>query len=115
MSEIEKIFDANTAPYPQIIKFKGTIDSFILSDLFKKLNGVDVVYIDGLHTYDGCRHDISICKKTVCPKFAFSGHDYTDKIAHVAGVKKAVNEEFGEPDAVFCDNSWIKFTKNITV
>ena len=111
MTEVEKIFDANTALYPQIIKFKGTIDSFAVSDLFKNLSGVDVVYIDGLHTYEGCSHDISVCRDTIRPRLAFSGHDYTDKIAHVVGVKMAVDDAFGEPDAMFCDNSWIKFVK----
>ena len=75
------------------------------------VEGVDIVYIDGMHTYDACRHDIEMCRNVIKPRLAISGHDYTDKIAHVIGVKKAVDEAFGAPDAVFCDNSWIKFIK----
>lgn len=70
-----------------------------------------MVYIDGLHTYEGCSHDIAVCKESIRPRVAYAGHDYTDRIAHVVGVKKAVDEAFGAPDAVFCDNSWIKFVK----
>ena len=66
-----------------------------------------MVYIDGLPTYEGCFVDIAVCRDSIRP--AFAGHDYTDKIAHVVGVKKAVDEAFGAPDAMFCDNSWLKF------
>lgn len=110
MSDVEKIFDENTKNVGCIEKFKGTIDDLVASG---KLNGVfvDMVYIDGLHTYEGCSHDIAVCKKSIRPRVAYAGHDYTDRIAHVVGVKKAVDEAFGSPDAVFCDNSWIKFVK----
>lgn len=108
MNAVEKSFDDRVSQYDCIIKHKGTIDTFVQSDLFKKLNGkIDLVYIDGLHTYDGCKHDIEMCQKFIKPIFAYAGHDYTDKIAHVVGVKKAVDELLGKPNQTFCDNSWI--------
>ena len=108
MSEIEKKFDENVAGYGCIEKFKGTAADLARSG---RLDGlyVDMVYIDGLHTYEGCSADIAICRDSIKPKFAFAGHDYTNRIAHVVGVKKAVDKAFGKPDAVFCDNSWLKF------
>ena len=110
MDIVEHKFDEVLARNNIIKKHKGTIDTFVKSDLFKELDGkIDMVYIDGLHTYEGCKHDIQMCQKFIKPKFAFSGHDYTDQIAHVVGVKKAVDELFGKPDKTFIDNSWIKF------
>lgn len=110
MDKVEAAFDENTAAWPQIQKFKGTVDDFVGSEAFMQVQGkVDAVYIDGLHTYEGCSHDIDVCRRLIKPRVAYAGHDYTDKIAHVVGVKKAVDEAFGEPDRVFGDNSWIKF------
>ena len=108
MANIEKKFDENVSGYGCIEKFKGTASELVKSG---RLNGflVDMVYIDGLHTYEGCSADIAVCRDSIRPVFAFAGPDYTDKIAHVVGVKKAVDEAFGAPDAVFCDNSWLKF------
>lgn len=69
----------------------------------------DFVYIDGLHTYDGVKSDIENYLPLVKKGGVIGGHDYTDKIPHLVGVKKAVDEMFGEPDKVFKDNSWIKY------
>jgi len=96
----------------KIIKFKGTIDDFIKSPLFDEYHGkIDFVYIDGLHTYDGCLHDIDVVMSELRPALAISGHDYASDLPHVQGVKKAVNERFGAPDKTFCDSSWIKYNK----
>ena len=94
----------------KIIKFKGTIDDFIASDLYKQFTGkIDFVYIDALHTYDGCKHDILQTMEFLKPLAAIAGHDYADSPAYLAGVKKAVNEIFEKPDVTFCDSSWIKY------
>ena len=115
MDVVERIFDQLTRPYRCIFKHKGTIDTFVGqlqhgSLMYKYLikDHIDMVYIDGLHTYDGCKHDIEMCQKFIKPKFAYAGHDYTDKIEHVVGVKKAVDEMIGTPDKTFIDNSWVK-------
>ena len=69
-----------------------------------KDKSVDIVYIDGLHTYEGVKEDI----KNYLPKIKsggyIAGHDYCDKFS---GVIKAVNEAFGKPDQLFLDSSWI--------
>ena len=37
-----------------------------------------------------------------------AGHDYTDQIQHVIGVKKAIDEYFETPPLkVYGDNSWV--------
>lgn len=68
----------------------------------------DFIYIDGLHTYDGVRHDIINYLPFIKPGGWIGGHDYTQEIPRLAGVFDAVNEIFGKPDKVFKDNSWIK-------
>lgn len=69
----------------------------------------DFIYIDGLHTYDGVKTDIENYLPLVKKGGVIGGHDYTDKVPHLVGVKKAVDEMLGEPDKVFKDNSWIKY------
>ena len=115
MVEVEKAFDSRAASvkeYAEVVKHKGTLDTFIQSDEFSKLKGkIDLVYIDACHTYEGCKHDIEICKQHLKPNIAFAGHDYADGWL---GVKKAVNELLGKPDEVFGDFSWIKFVEDKT-
>lgn len=109
MDRVEKLFDANASRFPDTIhKYKGTLYSFIIDEKFVE-HSFDLIYIDGLHTYAGCKSDILLAKGFIKPKLAYAGHDYTDEISHVAGVKQAVDEMFGTPDYVFCDNSWIKY------
>jgi predicted O-methyltransferase YrrM len=81
------------------------------NDALDHLKGLkyDFVYIDGLHTYDGVKTDITNYLPLVKKGGVIGGHDYTDKIPHLVGVYRAVNEMFGTPDKVFKDNSWIKY------
>lgn len=110
MRKVETAFDqrvSSVKDFADVVKFKGTLDTFIQSDLFKKFDGqFDFTYIDGCHTYEGCKHDIELCKQFIRPKIAFAGHDHVDGWA---GVKKAVDEMFGKPDIVLADSSWIKY------
>jgi len=81
------------------------------NDAVEKLGGLkyDFVYIDGLHTYDGVKTDITNYLPLVKEGGVIGGHDYTNQIPHLVGVYDAVNEMFGQPDKVFGDNSWIKY------
>lgn len=64
-----------------------------------------VVYIDGLHTYQGCRDDIRDWLPIIQRQGGFvCGHDYSQK--KFPGVVQAVNEAFGKPDQTFSDTSW---------
>lgn len=69
----------------------------------------DFIYLDGLHTYDGVKTDITNYLPLVKKGGVIGGHDYTNQIPHLVGVYQAVNEMFGTPDKVFKDNSWIKY------
>lgn len=110
MDAVEREFDSRAIADSRIVKFKGTVDTFIGSDVFKGVAGsIDFVYIDGLHTYDGCMNDLSKAFSTLKPRLAVGGHDYADWPEHIRGVKKAVNEKVGTPDMTFCDTSWLKF------
>lgn len=99
MVEVESMFDKradNARKTTNVIKHKGTIDTFLQSEEFKQIEGkVDLVYIDGCHTYESCKHDIEMCINAIKPTIAYSGHDFVDCWC---GVKKAVNELLGEPD-----------------
>ena len=81
------------------------------NDALDELRGqeFDFIYIDGLHTYDGVKTDITNYLPLVKKGGVIGGHDYTDLHHHLEGVKKAVDEMLGEPDKVFKDNSWIKY------
>jgi len=84
-------------PWPE-----GTFDEYIVNvgyrpnvetlkgystEMSKQVDSVDMVFIDGDHTYEGCKADIEAwlpkCKKII------SGHDYSDDYP---GVRKAVAE-----------------------
>ena len=74
-----------------------------------KFNEFDFIYIDGLHTYEGVKNDITNFLRLVRKGGAIGGHDYTNKYEHLIGVYEAVNEMFGAPDKTFKDGSWIKY------
>lgn len=69
----------------------------------------DFIYLDGLHTYEGVKTDITNYLPLVKKGGVIGGHDYTNQVQHLKGVFQAVNEMFGQPDKVFKDNSWIKY------
>jgi len=97
-----------TSPYSNIQTITMTSDdavNILNEDMF------DFVYIDGLHTYDGVKTDITNYLPLVKEGGVIGGHDYTDDTVHkhLEGVKRAVIEMLGIPDKVFKDNSWIKF------
>lgn len=82
----------------------------ISDDAINDLKGikVDLIYIDGLHTYEQVKKDITNYKSLINKNGFISGHDY-----HLVwqGVIDAIHETIGEPEMVFQDTSWIK--KNI--
>lgn len=105
MRKVEADFDRRHAADARVVKCKGTIDDFV--EQFKGIP-VDVVYIDGLHTYEGVRHDIETAQRLIKPRLAIAGHDFNP---NWPGSKAAVLELLGEPDKVFADTSWVKFCR----
>jgi len=94
-------FLENTAGYDNISHIKMTSD-----DAIAVLNNlkVDLVYIDGVHTYDQVKKDIENYRHIVKPGGLLCGHDY---IYHFQGVVDAVDEAFGKPDLTFDDYTWV--------
>lgn len=104
MKKVEADFDRRHKDDPRVIKVKGTIDTF--AEQFAGKVNVDLVYIDGLHTYEGVKHDIEIARTKIKPAVAIAGHDYNP--GSWDGSARAVREAFSAPDAVFSDTSWLK-------
>ncbi len=98
MRIIEAQFDEMAKGFPNIEKQKMYSAQFV-----KKIDMVDVVYIDGLHTYDGCKNDIDLWKEKINHGGFLCGHDFQGKFP---GVIRAVNE-FRRPDKTFGDTSWV--------
>lgn len=66
----------------------------------------DFIYIDGLHTYEGVKSDITNYLPLINKGGVIGGHDY---VQGWSGVIKAVDEILGKPDKTFKDGSWIKY------
>lgn len=78
--------------------------TIIVSDsasIAPKLPVVDMVWIDGDHTYEGCKRDIELylpkAKKLIC------GHDFGRDV-----IKRAVKETLGEVES-FGEEIWYKW------
>lgn len=93
-------FIHNTLDYPNIKSLRLKSDEAV--GILKHFQW-DMVYIDGLHTYEGVMADISNYKPLIKPGGFIAGHDYIDS---AFGVKKAVDECF-KVDYTFKDTSWI--------
>lgn len=100
MAIIEAQFNVEVyEKYKNVVKFKGkSLDMIKHFDVIP----IDVVYIDGLHTYDGVKEDINAWRHMLKEGCYICGHDYQRKFQ---GVIDAVNE-FKKPDKVFSDTSW---------
>lgn len=101
MRMIEHQFNMKMKKYQNITKIKSK--SLDVVDQFEN-HSLDMVYIDGLHTYDGVKADIEAWDLKVKPGGYLCGHDYGSR--HFPGVKIAV-DEFRKPDATFKDSSWL--------
>ena len=99
MSAVESEFDNVAKRWPTtVVKHKGTLDDF------KPDCHVEFVYIDACHQYESVVHDIRMALSLT--PMLIGGHDYG--CPDHPGVKKAVDEILGQPDATFSDGSWVK-------
>ena len=104
MARIERIFDDRFVGETRMVKVKGTIDDLV-AQLEACPDRIDVVYVDGCHTYEAVKYDLTVVLSKIKPRLFVCGHDYTDVWE---GSKRAVEEVVGAPDAVFKDTSWGK-------
>lgn len=65
-------------------------------------NHLDFVFIDGAHSYEGCLADIKAWLPKVVKGGIIGGHDFPRR----KGVKKAVEEMFGDKVKADSDNTW---------
>lgn len=108
MGEAERAFDSLLTD-PRVVKVKAkTIEAAANIP-----NELDLVYLDSDHRYEAVKADLLawVCKAKLGGLVA--GHDYADP-AH-PGVRQAVNEVIGEPDAVLRDTSWVWRRKALPV
>jgi predicted O-methyltransferase YrrM len=110
-------FMSRTKDVPNIHLIKKTSDEAIeaIKDSAKKidprniegenLRAFDFVYIDGMHTYEQVKKDIANYLPLIKEGGFIAGHDY---VPGFQGVMDAVNEQFGSPDIIFHDTSWLK-------
>jgi len=68
-------------------------------------DSVDLVFIDGLHTYEAVLSDIICWWERLKIGGYFCFHD-----SNVAGVKRAINEVFGKPEGLVNSLSYVKKT-----
>lgn len=111
----EKVFDANTRNYKNIVKIKDY--SYNVHTRFED-DSIDFLYIDGCHTYEGVKTDLELYFKKVKKGGIVGGHDFYLNSESWSGVKKAILEFFKNeyPCEVFEDGSWyyIKNENSIT-
>ena len=95
----EEIFDSYLPYYPNIHKIKSrSVDA---AKLFQN-NSIDLIYIDGDHSYQSVTQDISIWINKVKKNGYISGHDN-----YIDDVRMAVTDYFGDNYETFSDTSWI--------
>lgn len=102
MRLVEKQFNQLRDKFDNFTKYK--VKSSEAVDIFED-GTIDLIYVDGLHQYEGVKNDIELYLPKVKEGGYIAGHDY--KSRHFPGVEKAV-DEFFTPDKTFKDSSWIK-------
>jgi predicted O-methyltransferase YrrM len=101
-NEVYVKFLDNTKKFNNISQIKKTSDeSFSYFDD----ESIDVLYIDGLHTYEQVKKDIINYLPKVKKGGFICGHDYHK---NWPGVIQAIEETLKTVDKVFIDTSWIK-------
>jgi hypothetical protein len=102
LTNVYKTFSSVISKYDNITHIRKTSDD--AADELKDTK-VDLIYIDGLHTYDQVKKDIDNYIGLINESGFISGHDYHSVWQ---GVVDAIHEKIGKPDTIFQDTSWIK-------
>jgi predicted O-methyltransferase YrrM len=107
LTEVYNTFNSVISKYNNITHIRKTSDDAIsqLKDI-----KVDLIYIDGMHTYDQVKLDIQNYLPIIKDSGFICGHDYHPVWQ---GVVNAIQEKLGTPDKLFQDTSWIKKIDNL--
>jgi predicted O-methyltransferase YrrM len=100
--EVYHNFLENIKNYDNITHIRKTSDDSVI--LFDD-NSIDVLYIDGLHTYEQVKKDIVNYLPKIKQSGFICGHDYHE---NWIGVIKAITETIVSVDKIFVDTSWLK-------
>jgi hypothetical protein len=98
-------FIENTSKINNIVHYRTTSDMFFEK---KYITNVSIYYIDGVHTYEQVKKDITNSLKSESKKLIISGHDYS---LNWKGVYDAIHDTIGVPDFVFEDTSFLKIIR----
>jgi predicted O-methyltransferase YrrM len=96
---VEQTFDKNIKGH-NVIKMKCTF-----AEAFHLLPELDIIYIDGNHTYEAVKQDIELSLHKIKKSGIICGHDYHGYALDT--VVKAVDETLGSPEKIFIDSSWM--------
>ncbi len=92
-------------PYTHVFRKTSKEASFVIPDF------QDLVFIDGNHDYEFVKEDIELWLPKIRNGGILAGHDYHIVGDDFPGVKRAVDESFGD-DVVFGKNYvWLHFKK----
>ena len=106
MIEVESKFDELLTD-SRITKLSGFSNEH-LPQFLNANTHINVIYIDGDHSYNGVKYDIELALQIVEDNGIICGHD----INH-AQAGKAIIDAFGFVDVQFADGSWLKFKSRI--
>jgi len=100
MNGVEEEFDKVMAIHPNIVKLKGLSNLIVkeIPDCF-----LDVVYVDGNHSYNNVLEDIRLWIPKLKPDGIISGHDYG-----FYDIMEAMRKTIGTPHKTYADCSWAK-------
>lgn len=99
-SVIRREFDTNLSDHilvRKVVPVQWNSQNGIPPDLaiLRQYRAADFLFIDGDHSYAGCKYDIQVWGKLLGRGGILSGHDYNTQPRH-AGVRKCVDELFGD-------------------
>lgn len=108
MTEVEAAFDKIANEHIEtVVKHKGWSNNMVYA--FED-NSIDVLYIDGGHSYESLKEDITLWLPKIKKDGIIAGHDWN---VGWPGVTKAVRELLGKPEHTFEDGSWLFYIKNL--
>lgn len=104
----EKIFEGLMTKHKKAKVHKLKALSWEVAHTFED-ESIDLIFIDGDHSYEACRKDIELYLPKVRPGGILAGHDYDNTVKYAdkfKGVDKAVHEFFGDEFSLDVDHVW---------